>query len=93
MAKWEEEISDKVTFWMGEAGTGFDGFVRWNHNCMNSDGKPFRSNSAIPIDLDNPKHWNLISSDPITLTPSILCTPPHGCGIHGFITDGKWVTA
>lgn len=34
--------------------------------------------------------WDLVSSDPITLSPSILQKP---CGCHGFVRDGKWVSA
>lgn len=29
----------------------------------------------------------VVSTDPLTVTPSILCSD---CGIHGFITDGIW---
>ena len=64
--------------------------LRWNHNCIDKDGKPVRSNGAIPVDVEHPKHWNLVSHDPITITPSILCIK---CNCHGFITNGKWVPA
>jgi hypothetical protein len=33
--------------------------------------------------------WQVISMDPLTLSPSILC---H-CGEHGMIRDGIWVNA
>jgi hypothetical protein len=33
--------------------------------------------------------WTVESWDPLTLSPSLLC---H-CGDHGFIRDGRWVTA
>jgi len=33
--------------------------------------------------------WELLSKDPLTLSPSLLC----GCGDHGFIQNGKWVKA
>jgi hypothetical protein len=33
--------------------------------------------------------WTVVSFDPLTCSPSFLC---H-CGDHGFIRDGKWVTA
>jgi hypothetical protein len=33
---------------------------------------------------------NLVSQDPITISPSLLCL---SCGDHGFIRDGKWVPA
>jgi len=33
--------------------------------------------------------WAVQSIDPLTISPSIAC----GCGDHGFIRDGKWVSA
>lgn len=34
--------------------------------------------------------WTLESIDPLTISPSVLCTV---CGHHGFIRDGEWVPA
>lgn len=34
--------------------------------------------------------WDLLSLDPLTLSPSLLC---QRCGRHGFIRDGRWVPA
>ncbi len=34
--------------------------------------------------------WDVISADPLTLSPSLLC---RTCGHHGWIRDGKWVPA
>jgi hypothetical protein len=45
------------------------------------------------LDPNRPK-WTVESLDPLTLSPSILCTTSKGgCGLHGFIRDGKWVPA
>lgn len=33
--------------------------------------------------------WKVESWDPLTLSPSILCS----CGDHGYIREGKWVRA
>lgn len=33
--------------------------------------------------------WQVVSWDPLTLMPSLLCR----CGDHGFITAGRWVPA
>lgn len=33
--------------------------------------------------------WRLVSRDPLTIEPSILC----GCGDHGFIRSGEWIPA
>lgn len=38
--------------------------------------------------------WTVESWDPLTLSPSILCSSEKGgCGLHGFIRDGRWVPA
>jgi hypothetical protein len=39
---------------------------------------------------DSIEAWDVISEDPITLSPSVLCTQ---CQDHGFIQNGKWVVA
>jgi len=37
--------------------------------------------------------WNVESFDPLTLSPSILCSPEKGgCGSHGYIRQGQWVS-
>ena len=40
--------------------------------------------------LAPPPVWELISVEPLTMSPSLLC---RTCGDHGFIRDGKWVAA
>jgi len=34
--------------------------------------------------------WDVVSENPLTLSPSLLC---RACGDHGFIRGGKWVRA
>src|SRR6266542_5551415 len=34
--------------------------------------------------------WRVLSEDPLTLEPSIL---PPDCGCHGFIREGRWISA
>jgi len=34
--------------------------------------------------------WEVISLDPLTLSPSLLC---RACQHHGFIREGRWVPA
>lgn len=29
----------------------------------------------------------VVSEEPLTITPSLLCSV---CGLHGFVTDGRW---
>lgn len=36
------------------------------------------------------EHWQLVSVDPLTLSPSLLC---RACQHHGYIRDGRWVPA
>jgi hypothetical protein len=60
--------------------------VVWEHDCLLSWGELERIPMRIPINAEH--GWTVVSTDPITLTPSLLCT---GCGTHGFITDGRWV--
>ena len=50
--------------------------------------------SAIHFDLPEVRAytkghvWQVESWDPLTVSPSLLCT---ACGDHGFIRDGRWV--
>lgn len=34
--------------------------------------------------------WDVVRWEPLTLSPSLLCT---ACGDHGFVRDGRWVPA
>lgn len=34
--------------------------------------------------------WEVLSEDPLTLSPSLLC---RACGDHGFIREGRWLRA
>lgn len=34
--------------------------------------------------------WEVLSEDPLTLSPSLAC---QNCGHHGFIKGGKWIPA
>lgn len=34
--------------------------------------------------------WDVLSENPLTLSPSLLC---RTCGNHGFVREGKWVPA
>jgi hypothetical protein len=39
---------------------------------------------------DGQAEWDVLSEHPLTLSPSIL---RKACGLHGFIQNGKWVSA
>lgn len=45
---------------------------------------------GITWDPERAYHWDLVSLDPLTVSPSLLCLT---CKCHGFIRDGKWVPA
>lgn len=38
--------------------------------------------------------WQVESLEPLTISPSVLMSPEKGgCGLHGFIRGGRWVSA
>lgn len=38
--------------------------------------------------------WQVESLDPLTISPSILMSPDKGgCGLHGWVREGRWVSA
>src|SRR5215213_283197 len=41
------------------------------------------------VEPDRPNVWDVQSWDPLTISPSVLCS----CGDHGFIREGRWVRA
>lgn len=65
----------------------------WEHDCTVTwttapgDVTVHRAGPQI-LPLDPERGWTVTSTDPLTVTPSILCT---GCGTHGFITNGAWI--
>jgi hypothetical protein len=56
-----------------KAGNPCMGFVRFEGPCLRT--------------LEAPT-WNVESTQPLTLSPSILC---RTCGHHGYIRQGRWV--
>lgn len=67
---------------------------------MRPDGSGW-CNSAINFDTPEIRRvtskgnfWKVESWEPLTLSPSLLCTVEKGgCGDHGFIRGGLWVVA
>jgi hypothetical protein len=52
-------------------------------------GEPCRG--WLNIDpLAEGSRWNVEQAEPLTLSPSVLC---RACGNHGFIRNGRWVSA
>lgn len=74
-----------------------DGRVQvWEEHDHAEGGEVRRSVGAVPIgDEQDGKHWRITagevgSFEGLTLEPSVLCS---GCGHHGWIRDGAWVSA
>ena len=62
-----------------------DGGVRFEHRCDRGERGVVICAPALQLG-----HGHLIGpTDPVTITPSILCPD---CGTHGFITDGRWIS-
>lgn len=62
--------------------------VLLTHVCSNRDGEAVQD--FIPVNYMPSRDWQLVSRDPITISPSVNYTC---CGVHGFLRDGKWVPA
>lgn len=58
-----------------------DGVTYWHEPC----GKDY-----LAVQPAWKTGWQVQSLDPLTLAPSVLC---RKCGLHGFIQNGKWVSA
>jgi hypothetical protein len=60
----------------------------WDHD--RPDGTHCEGSSHSYVPLHGPGAWRVESLEPLTLSPSLLCTQ---CKTHGFIREGKWVSA
>lgn len=49
----------------------------------------FASTMQRKIEPDRPNTWDVQSWDPLTISPSVLCS----CGDHGWIREGRWTAA
>ena len=64
--------------------------VLLSHACPKRGGA--RVEDWIPTDgrVSAVNPWSLVSRDPISIHPSVAFTC---CGLHGFVTAGRWVPA
>lgn len=55
-------------------------------------GKPGAPSCAgwVSVRPEDPDGWEVVSEEPLTLSPSLLC---RACGHHGFIRVGRWISA
>lgn len=86
-------MSDDPKCWMDEDGRHF----WWQHQCslpdmshLDADTQQwYREQRAAPHMLPlGPDGWQVVQSEPLTITPSLLC---GNCGAHGFFTGGRWI--
>ena len=78
----------KPSAWMHEDGKHF----WWLHECDSEGGRwavkvGFKPETMLPLGASG---WTVVSKDPLTVTPSILC---HKCKVHGWIRNGEWEEA
>lgn len=68
--------------------------VEWANGKVDKAGEP--CDGMMYFDVPElpppwkPIAWKVESWDPLTISPSVLCTL---CGNHGFIREGKWIPA
>lgn len=60
--------------------------IEWEH--PTHGGTPCRGGWVPFKSYDPIGGWTVEQSDPLTLSPSLLC---RACGCHGFIRSGRWV--
>lgn len=67
--------------------------VLLEHQCGDrrvANGCTLDSEVSRELDPDPRPRWEVVSWEPLTLNPSILCL---SCQLHGWIRDGRWVPA
>jgi hypothetical protein len=63
------------------------GLIRVEHLCTRPrDGASLLIAPTLTRQ-NQPYGHQIIATDPLTISPSILC---EDCGLHGFITNGEW---
>lgn len=60
-----------------------DGTARFEHRCDRGVRGTVICAPLLQLDAGH----RVVSRDPLTIEPSILCPD---CGTHGFITEGRW---
>lgn len=79
------DVGHDVTVELRYVGEEFDG-VAYTHTCNGQAGSP----DYVGVKPAWRDGWDVLSVNPLTLSPSLLC---RACGHHGFIREGKWVPA
>ncbi len=64
-----------------------NGKVLWEHDTL-----PGYRVARHMISSRDGARWTVISEEPLSLSPSLVCDPRlGGCGLHGFVRDGHWI--
>lgn len=71
-------------------GGPFAGWVMWHprRDTGAKCGATFLAQHLGPADTR--PMWMVVSNEPLTLAPSLVCTR---CGDHGFVRDDHWIAA
>lgn len=77
--RWKDEQEPYMALWHHRSAQSETGW------CMGSF--PWRKPDAR---LRDDPLWELVSWEPLTFSPSLLCLE---CKAHGFVREGKWVPA
>lgn len=65
--------------------------VLWGIHEFHKNTKDAACGGWVPANHDGEtRHWAVEQLEPLTLSPSLLCSV---CQDHGFIREGKWVKA
>lgn len=78
--------------WRGALDT-LVGIIEWHHK---PDGTECGGAVMFVKGTGEPERpiWQVESLDPLTIHPSVHCTPDKGgCGSHGWIKQGRWTNA
>jgi hypothetical protein len=88
-------VSAEVRFHLDEDGEHVWYYHACDHTGFQPDGTvagqlPVTPEPQHMLPRGKEKCWTVVQTNPLTVQPSILC---GSCGLHGFITNGQWVTA
>ena len=64
----------------------------WQHGCASPCDDYIPLDNPADSDRNVIHSWKLESENPLTISPSLLCTDSR-CRRHGFIRNGKWESA
>jgi hypothetical protein len=78
------DIGHDVQIELRRIGGEFYGVGYWHKNQETGA----QCSGYAPVKPSSDDGWDVVSLEPLTLAPSLLC---RACGHHGWIRDGVWV--